>query len=314
MAQISVIVPVYGGEKYLNECIESILMQSFADFELILIDDESPDKCGKICDDYAKKDIRIRVIHQKNRGINGTRKRGVNEAIGKWIAFVDDDDTLPYDALESLITISDNTDLVIGYPFEPCKKDLKTLEDFKRAIITAKDIPPTPWGKLFRRTVLNEKIFDFPREIDGEEDMIMNTRLIFSLQRAPKLLLKKVYNHRLLATSVSHTKKASLEHEELFDQCRRDAIPTNEFDNYLGLTIWSRINGLYGVGYSNPNSLCNKEHTFLLKLFDDIKRNNYKLSYYDKIFLSSKNPKVIKTLAFFELTKRSLTYRLGLKK
>ncbi len=314
MPKISIIVPVYGGEKYINECIDSILMQTFSDFELILIDDESPDKCGQICDDYAIKDARIRVIHQKNRGINGTRKRGVGEALGEWITFVDDDDTLPSDALESLIACSENTDLVIGYPFEPGKKNIKTLDDFKRAIITAKDISPTPWGKLFRRTVLTEEIFDFPREIDGEEDMIMNTRLIFSLHRAPKLLAKKVYNHRLLATSVSHTKKTSLEHEILFDQCRKDAIPSEELSKYIHLTIWSRINGLYGIGYSNPKSLCNKEHIYFCQLFDDINKSRYKIPIYDRLFLFSKNPRIIKTLAFLELAKRSLIYRLGLKR
>ena len=96
--QISVIVPVYNGECYLHECIDSILNQSFTDFELILLDDGSSDKSGKICDEYAEKDQRIRVIHKDNEGINATRRRGVNEAKGIWVNFCDNDDSLPVDA------------------------------------------------------------------------------------------------------------------------------------------------------------------------------------------------------------------------
>ena len=77
--QISVIVPVYNGEQYLHECIDSILNQSFTDFELILVDDGSKDGSGQICDDYAKKDYRVQVIHKQNEGINATRRRGVQE-------------------------------------------------------------------------------------------------------------------------------------------------------------------------------------------------------------------------------------------
>lgn len=102
MPKISVIVPVYGGEKYLGECIESILGQTFKDFELLLLDDGSPDRSGEICDEYARRDGRIRVIHKENEGINATRRRGVHEAKGEWVAFCDDDDTMVPDALESL--------------------------------------------------------------------------------------------------------------------------------------------------------------------------------------------------------------------
>ena len=84
MPKISVVVPVYGGEKYLGACIESILGQTFKDFELLLLDDGSPDRSGEICDGYARKDGRVRVIHKENEGINATRRRGVHEATGEW--------------------------------------------------------------------------------------------------------------------------------------------------------------------------------------------------------------------------------------
>lgn len=104
---ISIIVPVYNVEKYLSRCVESFLHQTFTDFELILVDDESPDKCGEICDEYAKKDSRIKVIHKTNGGVSSARNAGIDVAVGKYIMFCDSDDYVRVDWLEthySLIT------------------------------------------------------------------------------------------------------------------------------------------------------------------------------------------------------------------
>ena len=119
MPKISVVVPVYGGEKYLGACIESILGQTFEDFELLLLDDGSPDRSGEICDEYARKDGRVRVIHKKNEGINATRKRGASEAQGEWVMFVDDDDTLTPDAISSLYALHEETDIVAAFTVLP---------------------------------------------------------------------------------------------------------------------------------------------------------------------------------------------------
>jgi glycosyltransferase involved in cell wall biosynthesis len=92
MPQVSVIVPVYNVEPYLRKCIDSILTQTFTDFECIIIDDGSPDNCPAICDEYAAKDNRIVVIHQKNAGVSAARNAGLDIARGEWIGFVDSDD------------------------------------------------------------------------------------------------------------------------------------------------------------------------------------------------------------------------------
>ena len=92
MPELSIIVPVYKVEKYLPRCIDSILAQTFGDFELILIDDGSSDGCGRICDEYARKDKRIVVIHQKNMGVSAARNAGLDIARGRYIGFVDSDD------------------------------------------------------------------------------------------------------------------------------------------------------------------------------------------------------------------------------
>ena len=92
MPKLSVIVPVYKVEKYIHQCLDSLLAQDYEDMEILLIDDGSPDRCGAICDDYAKRDARIRVIHQENQGLAEVRNIGIREAMGAYIGFVDSDD------------------------------------------------------------------------------------------------------------------------------------------------------------------------------------------------------------------------------
>jgi len=102
MALISVIVPVYKVEMWLRRCIDSILAQTFSDFELILVDDGSPDNCPQICDEYARRDSRVKVIHQKNGGLSAARNTGLDITRGKYITFVDSDDWIDSDFLEVL--------------------------------------------------------------------------------------------------------------------------------------------------------------------------------------------------------------------
>lgn len=102
MAEISVIVPVYNSERYIKRCVDSILAQTFKDFELILLDDGSTDQSGQLCDDYAEQDSRIRVIHQKNQGQASARNTGIRLSSAKWIAFIDADDMIHPQYLEIL--------------------------------------------------------------------------------------------------------------------------------------------------------------------------------------------------------------------
>lgn len=120
MSQISVIVPVYKVEQYLDRCVESILAQTFSDFELILVDDGSPDNCPKMCDEWAKKDNRIVVIHKQNGGLSDARNAGIDwvfdNSLSQWITFVDSDDWVPVNALKFLVdsAIADNSEVSIG--------------------------------------------------------------------------------------------------------------------------------------------------------------------------------------------------------
>lgn len=114
MPEFSVIVPVYNVEKYIRRCVESILAQSYSDFELILVDDGSKDQSGKICDEYAENDSRIKVIHQKNQGVSCARNTGLNVARGKYIVFIDSDDEVELHFFSCLVQNDANFDLVIS--------------------------------------------------------------------------------------------------------------------------------------------------------------------------------------------------------
>lgn len=312
MPIISVIVPVYKGEKYLPECIESILCQTFGDFELLLLDDGSPDRSGEICDEYAKKDCRINVIHKHNEGINATRKAGVLAAKGEWIAFCDDDDTMPNFALEHLYSLHQGTDVVIGFPDEPNQNKTLSLDECRRNMITARLLPPAPWAKLYRREIMTERMFDFPRGIDGCEDMIMNLRILFSIERAPHILYEKVYNFRRNAFSVSHTKKASLDYEFAFDLAREQSIPTELLGDYMKEICWSRINGINKVAYESPELVADGSHEFLKKTKEDAKKYRYRLNLQEWVLLNCRNKYIVKFAAFLRVFRNFLQYRLGL--
>ena len=172
MPKVSIIVPVYKAEKYLPQCVDSILSQTFSDWECILVDDGSPDCSGVICDEYAQTDARIRVIHKENGGVSSARNAGLEEACGEWICFVDSDDTIQPSYLDDFEIDSTEVDLYMqGYvrvngdkiisthDFAGCKKT-----DFFSVLAYSEDnhIVNSPWIKLFKRSIIvdNNVLFD----------------------------------------------------------------------------------------------------------------------------------------------------------
>ena len=191
MPKISVIVPVYNVEKYLNRCIDSILNQSYSDFELILVDDGSPDNSGKICDEYAQMDERVRVIHKENGGVSLARNAGIDNARGEYITFIDSDDSIKGNFLESAIAHMDNVDLYVsGLEMitinngEITKKDDYTIEEAKRLSITElyenvnKTFPQIcicgPTCKIYKANIIKDKGISFEKGISLGEDTLFN--------------------------------------------------------------------------------------------------------------------------------------------
>lgn len=172
MPQISVIVPVYDVEPYIHRCVDSILAQTYTDFELILVDDGSPDNCGTICDEYAAKDSRIHVIHQENGGLSAARNAGLNRASGAYIYFVDSDDYIDLTLLETVVPYMESgSDLVaFGYTFfndmgDECRALFKPNEWFlnkeNRVFFFVKELLQyklgwDAWSRVFRRDIIKK--------------------------------------------------------------------------------------------------------------------------------------------------------------
>ena len=135
MPFFSILTPVYKVEKYLNACIDSVLNQTYGDFELILVDDGSPDNSGKICDDYAQKDSRIKVIHKENGGLISARREAVKHASGEYCVFLDSDDFVENNILEILFAkISEHNCDVVCYGYNKVDQHgafLHSSEDIK---------------------------------------------------------------------------------------------------------------------------------------------------------------------------------------
>ena len=194
MPKISVIVPVYKVEPYIHRCVDSILAQTFTDFELILVDDGSPDNCGAICDEYAEKDSRVRVIHQENGGLSAARNAGLDWAFAnsdsEWIYFADSDDWIVPYALEVLMRGAETTGLsvIIGGHVRTSGED-PTVDTARlepeiwdtEAYFCRKDVNVVvAWGKLYRK-----ESFRTVRYPVGKihEDVFTTYKLLFQYDR-----------------------------------------------------------------------------------------------------------------------------------
>lgn len=198
---LSIIVPVYKVENYLQKCIDSILAQTFTDFELILVEDGSPDNCPALCDAAAAKDARIRVIHQKNGGLSAARNAGLDVARGEWIGFVDSDDYIAPEMYEALYQAVQSTgaDLALcdyaavdemGAPCPPMHTGLAQRiftgrELLKRA---ANMMVQPAWNKLYRSAIFTQ--LRYP-EGKLNEDFFLIPKVCLQIQKAvvlPKVL------------------------------------------------------------------------------------------------------------------------------
>lgn len=185
MSMISVVVSIYNVEAYLDKCIKSILKQTYQDFELILVDDGSPDNCPAMCDEWEKKDERIRVYHKKNGGLSSARNCGIEHAKGSYITFPDPDDWVARDYLESLISIreKDDADLSIcgHYYGEVIGGDSReyTLMDTEEAmerLMKPNSFCGYAWNKLYSMDVIRKNNLRFDEELGMVQDLHFNVR------------------------------------------------------------------------------------------------------------------------------------------
>lgn len=187
MQKVSVIIPVYNCEKYLKRCIDSVLNQTFNDYEVILINDGSIDKSAIICDEYATRDKRIKVLHKKNQGVSSARNDGIKRSEGEWICFLDADDWWECDFLENLLKCVSKFGVdmcMVPFILEYKDKSYNTLVfenyvgDIAEVIVgnytSRESLLCTLWNKLYNRKIIIDNNILFPEGLSYAEDSIFN--------------------------------------------------------------------------------------------------------------------------------------------
>ena len=223
--KFSIMTPVYKVEQYLPECIESVLGQTYGNFEFILVDDGSPDRCGEICEEYAKKDSRIRVFHKPNGGLMHTRRYALERASGDYYVFLDSDDYLSLDTLETLSRYIAETgaDCVI-YGLEwlrpegtvqvqcapcDCGRVITDRRELYNMILNNESYNAI-WRKCVKASCFDGRDYSAWYHIKNGEDLVQSLEIIENA-RSVVFIPEKLYRYRYNSTSITHS---------------------NEFDNY----------------------------------------------------------------------------------
>ncbi len=235
--KISIIVPVYNVEKYLSRCVDSILRQTYTHFECILIDDGSPDRCGRICDEYAERDKRIVVIHQKNKGVSAARNAGLDVAKGEYVGFVDSDDYIAPEMYQCLVNAIEESNADISYcAIEHIKENgdrytertrIGTVESqlalTMEVLLRNDDGGGAVWNKLFKQKAIEDLRFEESAKIC--EDVLFTLTYCTKISSAifvPEPLY--YYYHRpksAVRTDRYHSVLALPIHEQLISIARK---------------------------------------------------------------------------------------------
>lgn len=238
MPTLSIIVPVYRAELFLHQCIDSILNQTFQDFELILVDDGSPDSCPRICDEYIEKDNIVKVLHKTNGGIVSARNSGLRVSCGDFIGYVDSDDWIEPDMYEKMCNaaIRYNADIVICdiiHNYE--NKEIRTCQSYPAGLYLKNDLiervypnmlyngnwlgrglHPALCIKLFKRNILLNNAYTVDERIQIGEDMACSYPCILDANRIYILENQYLYHYRQLQSSITASYKKDFFVNSLF--------------------------------------------------------------------------------------------------
>lgn len=313
---ISVIVPVYNVAEFLPRTINSILGQTYKKFELILVDDGSPDNSGQICDNYAAKDNRIRVFHVPNGGAGAARKYGVGQANGRWIMFVDGDDTIPETTLSNLLAINKRDyDITIGtlnindrVVFEHKKTGLLSHSEYIEALLLGQT-SVGPVAKLFKKYLFDVH-WSCPKHITNNEDLLM---LLSIATKVNTVFISNdviCYNYLYREGSVSKSRGMNTEAWlDLFDEikytlryeldvlsvrraflnyklCRLSMVPT-----FKGYWVNPSIDRVCEIINEANNETLNKSELKMLKVIQSVNRQRILYMYH---FIRNMAKKVIR--------------------
>lgn len=244
---VSIIVPVYNIQEYLHECVDSILAQTYHDIEVILVDDGSSDSSGQICDGYAERDKRVKVIHKENGGVSSARNVGLVNAKGEWISLVDSDDWIEHGMIERILEAAklNDADIVIG--------DLKMVSDRGEEVHSSVDwmddkvlslngyiasVWATACGTIMKRSLYEQYRISSP-EITYCEDFHLMVRLCYFADKIVHVNIP-LYNYRQRASSVMHNlnKRTELDEQWAYQDIIRFFKEQNVYPDYKKAMNW----------------------------------------------------------------------------
>lgn len=226
--KISVIIPVYNKAEYIGQCFKSIFAQAFDSFEVVAVDDGSTDNSGLLCDQWAQKEPRLKVLHTKNGGVTAARRQGVEHAVGEYIVFADADDMLLPGSLQILydtITLTKADEVIARYRSQDKVLSPIVFKGFTDPIlpmwyiVTGKNRFPVLWACIFRRALLPD-VLDTPRSIIEGEDKLMQLKI---LVKQPKVFFSDacVYEYQV---GLLNNRRRTLELEQQFDELLRQVL------------------------------------------------------------------------------------------
>lgn len=244
---VSIIVPVYNAKKYLSRCIDSILGQSFTNFELLLINDGSQDNSGKICDGYAANDNRVRVFHKENGGVSAARNYGMDNATGKYVCFVDADDWVDKDYLKQLLPNAEEEMVVCSIRYEGntnknlCisnkKRNKECIESTLHQMIDHMAIC-SPCCKIMRRDIIERDQIRFDTDVSAGEDMLFICDYFSAGIENIRTISLPLYHYYVVDNeSLSH-RIVDFETTEYILDCIKERI-----DKLSGVYEWNKDDG-----------------------------------------------------------------------
>lgn len=278
MPEISVIVPVFKVEKYIKRCVDSILAQSFADFELWLVDDGSPDNCGVICDEYARKDGRVKVIHKKNGGLSDARNAALDVMQGKYVFFVDSDDWIARDAFESAYASLKRTGAKVATGnivsvYEDGREEALYSPTQEEVILSGEEmlttlLRPNAWNRLYEAELFQNLRYPVGRLY---EDVFVYHKILAQIDRMV-LTGKNSYYYFIRKGSIMNTNydiKFTDIIDAVYDRARwLDSLGQEKLADETRLFVYSQVAVAYA--HLNKNNIEHKKRlSEIKKVYDE---------------------------------------------
>ena len=270
--KVSIIVPVYNIENYIRVCVESILAQTYESFELILVDDGSKDNSGILCDEYAAIDSRVKVIHKENGGVSSARNTGLQQAKGKWIMYVDGDDWIEPDMIESLIETAKATeaDLVFGdymkYGPYAGNHKLPTWSTDKKDSMSRYIAysMTTIWGSIAKRSLYTEHSLKSPDGVSYCEDFHLIVRLCHFANKIVNVH-RSFYHYRYRPTSImsNMNRKTEADEQWVYQDTIHFFKEQGVYEDYRKVMSWRVLKSAQEL------LLASSEHQRFMELFND---------------------------------------------